>query len=92
MEEAEADEELLEPVAEALLPEAEAEVLLLPPVTASQICCETVWVSESVVSCCMRHQTWLGWNVLAISLVLHELVRQEVALATITSCLPHWHE
>lgn len=40
MEEADADEEALDPVAEALLPEAEAEVLLLLllPVTASQIC------------------------------------------------------
>lgn len=79
-------------MAEALLPEAEAEVLLLPPVTASQICCETVWVSESVVSRCMGGHTWLENNVLAISLVLQELVRQEVALATIISCLPHWHE
>lgn len=41
VEEAEADEEALEPVAVALLPlpEAEAEeLLLLLPVTASQIC------------------------------------------------------
>lgn len=38
VEEAEADEEALDPVAEALLPVAEAEEVLLPPVTASQIC------------------------------------------------------
>lgn len=40
MEEEEADEAVLEPVFEALLPDAEAEVLLLLllPVTASQIC------------------------------------------------------
>ena len=59
MEEAEADEEALEPVAEALLPEAEAEVLLLLlPVTASQICEETVWVSTRGVSCYLHDYTW----------------------------------
>jgi hypothetical protein len=60
VEEAEAGEELLEPVADAVLPEAEAEVLLLPPVTASHICLETVWVSVRVVSDSMYEQSNLG--------------------------------
>lgn len=45
------------------LPEAEAEeLLLLLPVTASQICWETVWVAETDISCYLIWEVTLEWS------------------------------